>query len=360
MGSASTDLATLPAGTSDSLKGLVRAGAAVNAAMMLLDERDGIIWANSGQRLLMPAVNYDDRPTYDQLFYAALDRQMVGNAAAIARPAEWLVSGRREREMNELAFSINRYRWGHMVVSTRRLDSGGWLLLRFPTDATALGRLPERALIDAEQHRREAEALRHGLDSLSLGIAVIDSGARIGYANAALLALADAGLGLRRLDGVLMPAHDGDRARWVMALAAASGGAQTIVLADVDGRACVGATISPGPHPGVMILVAAPLRPNVDRPVRDALVSALDLTPSEAVIVAELMAGRTAPDIAADTGQAQSTINNHIAGARRALRDIGIVVNQAAGIAAVSAQVAAITPRPGRAPLTQGDDDAGS
>lgn len=357
MGSANTDIATLPAGAGDSLKGLVRAGAAVDAAMMIVDAADNIRWANANQRALMP-FEYDGRNYVDFLF-AGLERGFVGNPAAIAWPTEWYAASRQHRQIAQLSLNINRYPWGDMVVATRRFDDETWLMTRFATDAAAIGDLPEHALFEAERQRRRADALRQGLDSLSLGISVIDTSARIGYANAALRALADAGAGLRRLDGILQPAHDGDRARWVMALAAAARRAQTFLLSDVDGRACIGVTVSPGPHAGVMVLVAAPLRPTVGRPVRKALVSALDLTPTEAMVVAELMAGRTAPEIAANYNLSPSTINNHVAGARRALRDIGIVVNQAAGIAAVSAQIAAVTPRPRRALITtDGDDDA--
>ncbi len=360
MGSANTDLATLPAMTGDNLAGLVKAGAAVDAAMLLLDADETIVWSNTGQRVLMPAVDYDAAPTYPELFHASLERGFVGNPLALARPAEFLAALRWYRAETPLSLNINRYPWGDMVVSTRRLDCGRFLLTRFRTHAAAAGILPEQMLLEAERFRRQADALRQALDGIEIGIAIIDTAGRQAFANAALRAIADAGLGLRRLDGVLQPACARDRARWVMALAAASTKSQSVMLADVDGQPCIAATISPSEHSGALLLFAAPLRPNIDQPVCDALGSLLDVTPTQAAIVAELAAGRTITDIAAGRGRSRNTIYNHFAGARQALRDIGIAVDEAAGIAAMAAQVAAITPRPGRALITTtGDDDAG-
>jgi DNA-binding CsgD family transcriptional regulator len=359
MGSAETDIATLPAGTGDGLKGLVRAGATIDAAMQIIDADENIVWANGGQRRLMPVVDYDAGATYESLFHALLAKGLVGNPLARARPAEFLASVRWHRAESPLAISVNRYPWGDMVVSTRRIDENTCLLLRYSTDAATLGELPEHALIAAEQARRHAQALRAGLDQISLGIALVDEVGRESYRNAALRALADRELGVRRVDGILQPVHAIDRAGWAMALAAGGGRAQTMLLRDTDGYPCIGVTISPGAHPGARLVLAGPLRPSADMLTRKTLAASLDLTPAEARIVAALGAGYSIAEIAEDKGRSRSTVHNLLASAKRALSDIGIAGVHAGSIAAIASQIAAITPRPGWAPK-QGDDDAGS
>lgn len=357
MGSAETDLATLPAGTGDALRKLVKAGDAIDAAMMLIDGRESIVWANAGQRQLMPVVDYAAASTYEDLFRAALDRGIVGNRLAVARPTEFLAAVRWYRAEKPMSLNINRYPWGDMVVSTRAMGDGTFLMMRFGTDAATLGDLPEHALIAAEQARRRAESLRAGLDQISLGIALVDDAGRTSYHNAALRALTDRDLGLRRVNGILEPVHAIDRAAWAMALAAAGGRAQTMLLRDVDGYPCIGVTVSPGANPGARLIVAGPLRPSADMLTRKTLAASLDLTPAEARIVAALGAGYSIAEIAEDKGRSRSTVHNLLASAKRALSDIGIAGVHAGSIATIASQIAAITPRPGWA-LTQGDDDA--
>ncbi len=341
----------LPSGVSDATASLIISADRVAGSVILFDAQDNIVWVNERQRALMPCTDYVGQ-TYSSLFWRALEKGMVGNPVAKDRPQLWLEFTNLERATKRLAQSVNRYAWGDMAVTHRRFDDGSSLQIRFPTNG-ADADSPERLLLNAAEARHEATVLRHALDNLDIGVAVVDQRCRPLHTNAALKQIISENLGLELNDrGQITPLHPADHQLWHSAvIMSAAGYAPTLMMIpSADEPPLLALSIFPGAHAGTIVLLAARLRSKFTDYDVSNISTAFGMPNDQAEVMARLANGQTLQEIASShqaevSGNVVSPFFN-ISGLRHALRRHQVAADNQARIAALVLNVAAITRYP--------------
>lgn len=341
----------LPSGISDATASLIESAGRVDGSVILFDAQDNIVWVNERQRALMPCTDYIGQ-TYSSLFWRALEKGMVGNPVAKERPQLWLEFTNLERATKRLAQSVNRYAWGDMAVTHRRFDDGSSVQIRFPTNG-ADADSPERLLLNAAEARYEALALRHALDNLDLGVAIVDEIGRPLHINAALRTMIGQNLGLDVTDrDQLKPLHPVDHDLWqsALALAGADYAPTLMMVPGADEPPLLALSIFRGVHPGTIVVLAARLRPDFSDRDANNLAEAFGMPKDQAKVMTSLANGQTLQEIAAQhrlvtTGNVVSPFFNP-AGVRQILRRHQINGDNQAQIATLVLNVSAITRYP--------------
>jgi len=344
----------LPSDISDTAASLIDSAERVEGAVILFDAADNIVWVNERQRALMPCTDYVGQ-TYSSLFWSALDRGMVGNPVAVSKPHMWLEFSRLERSSKRLAQSINRYAWGDMALTHRRFDDGSSLQIRFATSG-ADADSPERLLLDAVAARREAAALRHALDNLDVGVAILDADGGPVHVNAAFrhLLAQDLGLALTHR-GRVDPVHPEDYQVWQSAIAMARSGYghSTLMMPAGDEAPLLAVTVMPGVQKESILVLATSLRGTFGAGHLAGLSDAFGIGEDDAEVIAHIANGLSLREIAArhrkeNDGNVVSPFQ-HVAGIRHALRRHHLTVDNQAQIVALVQKIASIT----RIPLTR-------
>jgi hypothetical protein len=277
---------------------------------------------------------------------------MVGNPVAKDRPQLWLEFTNLERATKRLAQSVNHYAWGDMAVTHRRFEDGSSLQIRFPTNG-ADADSPERLLLNAAEARHEATALRHALDNLDIGVAIIDEFGRPLHLNAALRTIVAQNLGLDLNErGNLVPLHPADHHLWHSAMAMGSAGyaPSLLMIPSADEPPLLALSVLPGVHPGTIVVLVARLRPGFTDKDIDNLAIAFGMPKDQAKVMTSIAGGQSLRDIAAQ--HRVETAGNVISpffnanGLRQALRRHQIATDNQAQIASLVLNVAAITRYP--------------
>lgn len=325
---------------------------------MVLGPGDEILFANERQRDMMPLIDYVNR-TYEDLFWASIAAGTIGNAAARARPKEWLEFSTFERHRARALQSINEYPWGWMAVTHRRLDDGNYIQMRFRVEPDSVDLLPEQTLLAAGRAAHENRTLRAALDAVHIGVGILDDAGQILFANAALrdtISRADVftatGDVLILRDAVAGPA-------WTAAVrgAAVRGEASTLPLRRSDGMLAVMTGLTPGEHHGTAIVLTSPLRSELGSAIHDGLMAAFALTRAEAETVARMSVGQRPQEIAEARAGAVGTTYQHVAAAKRKLRKLELAPSSQADLVSMVLAVAATTRAPRRPNNERGNHD---
>jgi PAS domain-containing protein len=239
-----------------------------------------------------------------------------------------------------------------MAVTHRRFDDGTSLQIRFPTNG-ADADSPERLLLNAAEARHEAAILRHALDNLDLGVAIVDETGHLLHLNAALRTMIAQNLGLDLSDrGQMMPLHPADHGLWQSALTMAGADyAPTVMMVPgADEPPLLALSIFRGIHPGTVVVLAARLRSNFSDRDTDNLADAFGMSKDQAKLMASLASGQTLQEIASQrrveaTGNVISPFFD-ASGLRHALRRHQIATDNQARIASLVLNISAITRYP--------------
>lgn len=318
----------------------------VGGAILLFDEQDRVAWVNEHQRLIMPCSSYQDE-TYAGLFWAALNAGMTGNPAARQYPAEWLALATVARASEPWLQTLNHYRHGAMALTHRRIDRGWSMQIRFPVRPLDAQR-PGDLLVTSSAATREAEALRHALDRLDLGVAIVGLTGECLFANAALkdLVFRDAGIGM--VAGRLRPTRAYDRRWWHRALAAAGPSPNVRIIDDRTGSPALVLSVTEGMHYGTAVALAAPVRPHIDAATTHSIVSLLDVPRPVAEVLTMMAMGETVDRIASTRDSTPGTVYQQVARAKRATanRRLEFAASSHVQLAALVLQIAATTGAP--------------
>ena len=208
------------------------------------------------------------------------------------------------------------------------MDAAGWTPTRVETVGRVLPHL--RQYVRVRQALAEARALGASLaellETMRTGVVQLDRRGRVAAANERALAVLRARDGLRDEDGWLhaaLPEEDATLQRLVgdavpFPDGPGAGGSMTVsrvrapsrlqvhVSPAVAGEAAGGET---GRIGALVVVIDPASRLHLDAEVLGAL---LDLTPAESYVAASLVEGRSARDIAAETGRSVTTVKWHI------------------------------------------------
>jgi len=200
------------------------------------------------------------------------------------------------------------------------VDARGWSRSRIEMIRRVLPHLRQyvrvrTALVDAGALGASVGEL---LDNARVGVVLLSRQQRILEANDRAAALLRRNDGLSDRNGALTAARadDNDRLRQLLALALPPFGGQgasgSMVLRRRNGHPRFALHIKPVQswRVAALVLIADPMEPDGIEP--DLVASALRLTPTETEIAILLTKGRTAPQIAAETGRGYGTVRSHL------------------------------------------------
>lgn len=206
-----------------------------------------------------------------------------------------------------------------------------------PADAAVLARLAPHLRRAVEMHRRLSSCaqakptgpLADALDRLAAGVALLDAGGAVVWANrpAGLLLRAGDGLSLDR-NGVLRPAAtDTAEALRRLVAAAAAGAEGALPMPRPSGRAALALHAVPlpshaaaerermlpvaAPRPSVLLLLIDPECGGPDATLRRRLRAVYGLTAAEAAVAAHAAHGVGLPEVAQSLGLAVATARTH-------------------------------------------------
>ncbi len=333
----------LPADIGDYDRNLIESAARLDGAILLFDRDDRVVFANERQRERFACCDYDKR-TYSEFFWGMHACGMLGSAAARSDPASFLAVTLVERANVPKAHTFYEYPGlGLSTVSNRHLDNGMGLQLRHLVGSIDASD-PDIVLMKALQAQRDLEALKLALNSLDVGVAIVDRQGAVLYRNEGL---ADVPLLIRR-NGTLAPIWPGDVAGWRQAVAGCAGGAiAKAFLRDRDGAVVAVAAMCPGQHAGTIVIRAAllkvALQPGAaewlgDLGVRASEVQALDL----------VLQGCSTDEVGALLHRDAKTVNGQLARARGALRSRDLIVDGQNQLLTLAMRMSAVTRAPGR------------
>lgn len=328
---------------------LVRATDEAGGAILVFDAQDHILWANDGQRTLMPCSTYGTEETYESLFWTLLKSGCVGNKAAFADPQSWLNSAIIVRQCSSNLNFINIYPWGRMIVSLLRLDDGRSIQSRIDYKASGIARfLPEFdggvGVLWALKMQERMRSLQTALDSLSVAVGLVDASGRLMHSNASLGDLLAAGDGLGVNEAGMMTATDPcDGIVLAQALENVARGAvahQFVPLRRRRGAPLMMA-VSRGDTDGTAVIALSRFGED-QAELASTVRQALNITPAEAEVISGIGTGMSVSEIAAARGVTEDTAYKQIKSVRAVMKKSRFGANDLAGIASLVTKIAAI------------------
>lgn len=333
---------------------LIVAAEEAGGTVVVFDPNDKIMWANQGQRVLMPCSDYGPDETFESFFWKLFESGSYGNKQAGKDPKRWLASTIAARKSSITLDFVNTYPWGRMLGSHLRLDDGTSVQVRLNIATSGIGRFfPDHdgglGVMWALRVRNDMNNLQAALDGLAIAVGLVDRSARLIHRNSSL---ADAvtthdGLTLDD-DGILMATDACDNIVLGQAIeSVATGIVPSILMPLRRGSAPpVVMAVSTGNVPGTAVVAVS--RFDEDHAsLALSLRQALGITPAEAEIIARVGTGHSVTEIAASRGVSEGTAYNQIKSARAALKRSRFAADGLAGIASLVTKIAAIS-RPGK------------
>lgn len=332
---------------------LISAADAAGGGVLVYGRNDEVLWANEGQRLLMPCTDYRDE-TFPSLFWKVLNAGMVGNKLAINNPSEWLASEIASRRVNQSLDSINTYPWGKMLFSQMSLDNGIIVQTRIDVKRAGIDCLSSSNCVGigvplALQILKERKQFQSLLNSLSIAVCLLDRGRVSICSNSSFdeLLLEGAHL-LRDEEGRVHAAdHYDDMVFRQVVESAAAGSVDSMILPLRSANGAVVAAISAGTVSGTAVLVVSRFGEDAAS-LAESIRQAFGITPAEADTMANIGLGRSVSQIAEDRNGAEKTVYNQIQRIRSNLKRSKFAADDLASIAALVVRIAAITRHPSR------------
>lgn len=328
---------------------LVRATDKAGGTVVVFDAQDHILWANDGQRALMPSGNYGREETYESLFWKLLKSGHVGNKAAFVDPQSWLKNAIAARHYSSNLNFVNLYPWGRMIVSLLRLEDGRSIQSRIDYKASGIARFfPDFdggvGVLWALKMQERMRSLQTALDSLSVAVGLVDGCGRLMHRNASLGDLLAARDGLEVNEAGMVTATDQcDGIVLVQAFDNVARGAiaqQFVPLRRRRGVPLIMA-VSRGDTDGTAVITLSCF--GEDQAELASIVrQALNITPAEAEVISGIGTGMSVSDIAAVRGVTEDTAYKQIKSARAAMKRSQFAANDLAGVASLVTKIAAI------------------
>lgn len=333
---------------------LIRAAEGVDGAIIVYAPDDRIVWANAQQRQIASCCEHSSSDTYETLFWSLLKAGKVGNKQAFQNPADWLASAISTRRTSPNLDFINTYPWGRMLVSHLMFENGMSIQARINLSNNEIGNYftaPTAGIgvLWASKIHQQMQGFRAALDSLEIGIGLVDGDGRVIHLNNSLTDMVKQGDGITHApDGTLMATDIYDDMVFRQALQTASDfshalSAPIIVpLRRPNKMAPHLLVVSPGNVAGTTLLAVSRFGEDLDA-IADALRQAFNLSPAEAQIAARLGAGMTVKEIAESRSITEATAYTQIKSVKIALRRSKFAANGFNDIASLVMKLAAVT-----------------
>jgi PAS domain-containing protein len=332
---------------------IVRITDAAGGAVLAFSEDDHIVLANRAQRQLMPCCEYGEEDTYSSLFWRLLDNEMTGNPVARKMPEKWLRRAIEVRNNSPNLDWVNEYKWGKMLVSHFRMDSGISVQARIDLKSTELERyFPGiescSGVIRMLRLRQEIRGLESALDSLGLAVALVDRVGSVLHANSSFLEMLGLANGVVSEDGNGIGAVDAcDDAVLKHAIRSVATGvvpAAYVPIRRVRQDPLIVA-ISVGQSAGTAVIATARFGEDLSE-VGSAVRQALGVTPAEAETMIGIGLGESVADFSRNRELSAGTVYRCIDDAKKKLRRSSFVSPDLTGIARLVTGIAAVTHAP--------------
>lgn len=333
--------------------GLISAADAAGGGVLVYGRNDEVLWANEGQRLLMPCSDYNDE-TYSSLFWKVLNAGMIGNKTAPIDPQGWLQYSNATRKNSPSLDFVNRYPWGQMLVSQVVLDNGMSIQARIDIRKAGIDQLSGSdgtgvGFSLALQMVRERKWFQSALDSLSIGVCLLDRGGAVICSNTSFDEFLSGETHLIRDEQCRIRAIDryDDMVFRQVVENAASGSVGSMIVPLRSASDALVAAISAGTVFGTAVLAVSRFGEDTAS-LAESIRQAFGLTPAEADTMANIGLGRSVSQIAEDRNGAEKTVYNQIQRIRSGLNRSKFAAHDLASIAGLAVRIAAITKPPTR------------
>lgn len=325
----------------------LRSSEAANAAILMYDRADRVVWANHAQMQLAPVSDYENE-THSSLFWKMLSAGLISNRYANEKPAEWLEKAKVSRRINDSLNWFSECASFRMLATNRIFEDDVLIQARVKLDVLGVERYIGTKefpmdMVSIISNQKNMELMTSALDSFDIAICLIGSDKVPIHSNESFKELMTKG-DILSFDKYpfISAVKDADNAviQEKIELALLNRNYQSIFpLSSFHGTQL--ASLSSGNVPGTAVLVVSRFGEDEDHIVK-ALENALGLSPVEAQVALLVGTGMSPEQIAKQRSRSIDTIYTQIRNIKSKLKGANFFIRDISSLASLVVKLSAI------------------